>query len=793
MAFRKDDLQRVMGTLNIPQSAFDDEDYRLFEKGGISISEDSDMIDTESLKDVLAKSFSSVDVVDAKINVDNILVHRLNQERGLRQMDNERTKYNNVIVNLEKRVIELEHEKNKIKLEKEAEIQRLIQENRQKYDAIVQESKKSSTYTQLHSKRNILNIVSDIVNDAIPEIEYARLRDIPERELREEEAHLVHVWEMINPIKTDNKNLQIEIARLRDEVRETNQKYQNVLLELRQANDILERRDDDVKRSSNNYETSIKMLGSELNKAHIDLESLREKGNRYDELYRDFVQLEKEKISLESKLTFFSGVSDIRHEAPKNEGDLKAKYAILCTDKEYLSRENVKLHEQNLKLEDKIERLEADLESTRKMAKDYITEMMTSKSSYANSYEKKISDELSDLKDKQKQELETVKDNLKDIYERQISFLKDNKEELELKCEKLSSESKERNRAYEEVQAENRNLQRRVNIDLSEIRVQLRIKTDELERMQNLYEEANSQCKTFRYENDMLREKNNVLKGEYYKLEANMKEESAGIRAQLAVSKEQLSNYEAIENEIDRAVTGLGNLGETGANDVFMQTLHGAPTASRRRIQQAIALGQRLNAKQKECEELISRLTEVERRKESLEQELTLSKSLLNKTDQPYSYLIQNIEEREVEVRMLKEKLRSKDDEFQHLKVEHDQLLQDYNTLNRDLNKVMIKRENIKKIQSVLVNLLQEDRENYNQNDLHMLVEEINAISENKMMSQTNKQVTIGGTGFYEKQFETPTRDGRTFSQGKSLKQQQSQIGGGAPQWYNKLRDTLRK
>jgi hypothetical protein len=53
-----------------------------------------------------------------------------------------------------------------------------------------------------------LNIVSDIVNDAIPEIEYARLRDIPERELREEEAHLVHVWEMINPIKTDNKNLQ---------------------------------------------------------------------------------------------------------------------------------------------------------------------------------------------------------------------------------------------------------------------------------------------------------------------------------------------------------------------------------------------------------------------------------------------------------------------------------------------------------------------------------------------------------------------------------------------------------
>lgn len=66
-----------------------------------------------------------------------------------------------------------------------------------------------------------------------------------------------------------------------------------------------------------------------------------------------------------------------------------------------------------------------------------------------------------------------------------------------------------------------------------------------------------------------------------------------------------------------------------------MNTLHGAPTASKRRIQQAIALGQRLSAKQKECEELLSRVSELEKQKDSLEQELRLAKSLLNKTDQP--------------------------------------------------------------------------------------------------------------------------------------------------------------
>jgi hypothetical protein len=53
-------------------------------------------------------------------------------------------------------------------------------------------------------------------------------------------------------------------------------------------------------------------------------------------------------------------------------------------------------------------------------------------------YEKKINQELAELRLKHRDELETSKNNLKDIYERQISFLKDNKEELEVKLEQLA-------------------------------------------------------------------------------------------------------------------------------------------------------------------------------------------------------------------------------------------------------------------------------------------------------------------------------------------------------------------
>lgn len=110
-----------------------------------------------------------------------------------------------------------------------------------------------------------------------------------------------------------------------------------------------------------------------MNKALIDLESLREKGSKYDDLYREYVKLEKEKIVLENKVAFFSGVPDVKHDVPQNESDMKAKYSILCTDKEYLTKENLRLLEVNKRLEERIAKLENELEDTKTMAKDYLT------------------------------------------------------------------------------------------------------------------------------------------------------------------------------------------------------------------------------------------------------------------------------------------------------------------------------------------------------------------------------------------------------------------------------------
>jgi progesterone-induced-blocking factor 1 len=78
-------------------------------------------------------------------------------------------------------------------------------------------------------------------------------------------------------------------------------------------------------------------------------------------------------------------------------------------------------------------------------------------------------------------------------------------------------------------------------------------------------------------------------------------------------------------------------------NSIFTGTLNSIPTSNKRRIQQALGLAQRLQAKQKEHEETLELLRRREDELEKANNELKVARSLLDKASQPYSYLVGNI------------------------------------------------------------------------------------------------------------------------------------------------------
>ena len=72
--------------------------------------------------------------------------------------------------------------------------------------------------------------------------------------------------------------------------------------------------------------------------------------------------------------------------------------------------------------------------------------------------------------------------------------------------------------------------------------------------MQHLYEDNLLTVKETKLENETLRQKLDVLRSEYYKLESTARQGNADIKAELAVARERLGNYEMIERELDQAI-----------------------------------------------------------------------------------------------------------------------------------------------------------------------------------------------------------------------------------------------
>ncbi len=106
---------------------------------------------------------------------------------------------------------------------------------------------------------------------------------------------------------------------------------------------------------------------------------------------------------------------------------------------------------------------------------------------------------------------------------------------------------------------EYRTLQAKFTDEMAGLRLQVRMKSDESERVRNLYEENLLQLKEAKMEGERLRQQQDVIKSEYYKIESTARMQGADVKAELEVCKERLKNYEAIEKELDRAIMNVAD------------------------------------------------------------------------------------------------------------------------------------------------------------------------------------------------------------------------------------------
>ena len=91
--------------------------------------------------------------------------------------------------------------------------------------------------------------------------------------------------------------------------------------------------------------------------------------------------------------------------------------------------------------------------------------------------------------------------------------------------------------------------------------------------------------------------------------------------------------------------------------NALIHTITSAPTTAKRRIQQSLLLANRLQQKQKEAEGLMQEIADLKQKVEDQDAEIKLNKRLLERTNQPQSYMMADIERAEKELEFANRKI----------------------------------------------------------------------------------------------------------------------------------------
>ena len=403
-------------------------------------------------------------------------------------------------------------------------------------------------------------------------------------------------------------------------------------------------------------------LSRDLEDALVKVEVLSAKGAMYDEvaatvdrLTKRAAQAEKEaagavseaKILRQEKTTLASQLESRRHQCE-----------LLQQDKAYLSREVESARERERRWEEEEDRLREKARALRTQADDLREKLATGHAELADKHEQRLVGEIERLQTKAQEDLERLREEHAGARDREIRALRDLRDAAVADAAVARRELSDLRKGYDDLLASHRLAMKNADVHAAETSGQLRMKSMELERVTMLHGEATSVAKVLRIECDTLTKKVRLLESQYLALESSANRARTESDMTVAEMAARLSHYEGLERELDEAVmrqaAGKENVGGAdvsvsasggGADGLDgLTALSGAvPASLRRRLQQSVALGRRVN----ELERMLV-ATEASRdaavaKVDELEGELRRAKSRAIDASQPYNYLVDRI------------------------------------------------------------------------------------------------------------------------------------------------------
>ncbi|XP_031217223.1 progesterone-induced-blocking factor 1 [Mastomys coucha] len=653
-------------------------------------------------------------LIERKEILHNIQLLKIELSQKNMMIDNLKMDYLTKIEELEERLNDALHQKQLLTLRLDNQLT-VQQKDAKKYQELMKQEMETillrqkqleETNHQLREKAG--DVRRNLRDFELTEEQYAKLKSFPEDQLSIPEYVSIRFYELVNPLRKEIYELQVKKNELSEDL--STSKGQ-----LKQLTETYE----EDRRNNAELLTRCQRLTLEL----ADTKQLVQQGDYRQENYdkvkseRDALEQEVLEVRRKHEVLEASHIAQAkeRNELSKEVTTLQQTVTLLQKDKEYLNRQNMELSVRCAHEEDRLERLQVQLEDTKKAREEMYEKYVSSRDHYKTEYENKLHDELEQIKLKTNLEIDQLRSASREMYERENRNLREARDNALAEKNRAMAAEKDALEKHEQLLDRYRELQLSTESRVSEFLHQSKLKSFESERVQLLQEETARNLTQCQLECEKYQKKLEVLTKEFYSLQTSSEKRITELEAQNSEHQARLDIYEKLEKELDEIIMQTAEIeNEDEAERILYSYGYGAnvPTTAKRRLKQSVHLARRVLQLEKQNSLILKDLEHQKNQVRQLSQELDRANSLLNQTQQPYRYLIESVRQRDSRIDSLTECIAGLERDVSNLNKEKSALLQTKNQMALDLEQLLNHREEFAAMKQIIINMCNKHSEN---------------------------------------------------------------------------------
>ncbi|XP_068532149.1 progesterone-induced-blocking factor 1 isoform X1 [Anas acuta] len=669
-------------------------------------------------------------LIERKELLHNLQLLKIELSQKNLMIDNLKVEYLTKIEELEEKLNDAIHQKQLLSLRLDSQLA-LQQEDARKHQALMKQEMETILLRQkqLEETNHQLRERAGDIRRSLRGLEltddcYEKLKSLPEDQLSIPEYVSVRFYEVVHSLRNELSDLQTKKQTLTEELSgyksqlkcvtesyederrsrsELEVRCQRLTLELADTKQMIQQGDyrqenyDKVKwvRYSGDrvaslciWEALLFRTPSERDAFEHELSELRRK---YEILEMSHKAQAKERNDLSKELT-----------------TIQQSLNLLQKDKDYLNRQNMELSVRCAHEEDRLERLQVQLEDAKKAREEMYEKYVASRDHYKTEYEKRLHEELEQLRLKTNQEIEQLRSTSKEMYERENRNLREARDNAVAEKERAVIAEKDALRKYDQLLDQYRQMQLGTESKVAELLHQSKLKSFESEHVQLMQQETAKNLSQCQIECEKYQRKLEVLTKEFYSLQSSSETRIIELQTQNSEFQARLDTYEKLEKELDEIIMQTAEMeDEAEAERVLFSYGYGAnvPTTAKRRLKQSVHLARRLLQLEKQNSLLVKDLEHQKEQVTQISQELDRANSLLSQVQQPYKYLIETVQQRDSQISLQKERIAQLEKDVSLLNKEKTALLRVKNQMAADLEKLLTHREELAVMKQILINL----------------------------------------------------------------------------------------